>query len=435
MSESGPSVRPASPETRWPAYEPSSDRGRAPLAALTASHVDCLDGLRGLAAAWVVVGHAMKLTGWGFQPFLTANLAVDLFIALSGFLMAFHYERRRAAEPWEAPSTWWTFWTRRFFRIAPLYYLALAAALLLGPWIGEMRDALAAVVPHSGTEAGRYADRSVVNALAHVSFLFGLVPQYAYRTPLPDWSIGLEMQFYAAFPFLMLFWRSGRTRAMVLGALGITAACLASTRIAWVTSFSMASFLPLKLPMFLAGMLAAECLGARGGRLAALAALAATAVVCALAPTFRGNGPLFLIGRVTFVALLVVLPAASMYRADNPLRAPAVALNRFLATRPLRWLGDVSYGAYLLHLLVLIPVAAMLTLRYGDALPAPARFAAALAVTAAIVYPLSWALYRLVELSGIDLGKRVLRALGAGGQPKSITAKIATSSPTSSTIE
>jgi peptidoglycan/LPS O-acetylase OafA/YrhL len=346
--------------------------------------------------------------------------------------MVFHYERRRAAEPWEAPSTWRTFWTRRFFRIAPLYYLALAAALLLGPWIGEMREALAAVVPHSGTEAGRYTDRSVVNALAHVTFLFGLAPQYAYRTPLPDWSIGLEMQFYAAFPFLMHFWRSGRTRAMVLGALGLTAVCLASTRVAWVTLFTMASFLPLKLPMFLAGMLAAECLGARGG---ALAARAATAVVCSLAPTFHGNGPLFLVGRVKFVALLVVLPAASIYRAGNPLRAPAAALNRFLATRPLRWLGDVSYGAYLLHLLVLIPVVAALALAFGVALPAPARFALALAVTAAIVCPVSWLGYRAVELPGIDLRKRFLRGLGQGGQPKRIAAKTAASSPTSSTIE
>jgi peptidoglycan/LPS O-acetylase OafA/YrhL len=425
-------VRPAALQPTWPPYEPTTPGSPGRVAASAASHVDCLDGLRGLAAAWVVVGHAMKLSGWGFQPFLTANLAVDLFIALSGFLMVFHYERRRAAEPWEAPSTWRTFWTRRFFRIAPLYYLALVAALLLGPWIGEMREALAEVVPRSGTEAGRYTDRSVLNALAHVSFLFGLAPQYAYRTPLPDWSIGLEMQFYAAFPFLMLVWRSGRTRSMVLGALALTAACLASTRIAWVTSFTMASFLPLKLPVFLAGMLAAECLGARGG---AFAARATTAVACALAPTFHGNGPLFLVGRVTFVALLLVLPAASTYRAGNPLRAPADALNRFLATRPLRWLGDVSYGAYLLHLLVLVPVVAMLALSFGAALPAPARFAVALVVTAAIVYPISWACYRAVELPGIDLGKRVLRALGAGGQPKRIAAKIATSSPTSSTTE
>jgi hypothetical protein len=63
MRERDSSVRSAPPRAPWPPYEPTTAGGPGPVVARAAPHVDCLDGLRGLAAAWVVVGHAMKLTG------------------------------------------------------------------------------------------------------------------------------------------------------------------------------------------------------------------------------------------------------------------------------------------------------------------------------------------------------------------------------------
>src|SRR3546814_5326526 len=59
----------------------------------------------------------------------------DLFILLSGFLMMFQYRLRAGREDWNAPGTWTAFWTRRFFRLAPLFYVTLAAALIAGPSI------------------------------------------------------------------------------------------------------------------------------------------------------------------------------------------------------------------------------------------------------------------------------------------------------------
>ena len=85
-----------------------------------------LDGLRGFASLWVLVGHAMFLTGYKVMILAEPDLAVELFIIISGFLMTFHYQARQAREPWTAPDTWRIFWVRRFFRIAPLYYVCLA---------------------------------------------------------------------------------------------------------------------------------------------------------------------------------------------------------------------------------------------------------------------------------------------------------------------
>src|SRR3569832_20408 len=111
-----------------------------------AEHLPWLDGLRGFAALWVLASHVQILSGMHAVPVLSwGGLAVDLFMLLSGFLMAHHYVLRREREPWEDRSTFLIFWLRRFFRIAPLYYVLLVIALGLGPWLGEAREMIAQV--------------------------------------------------------------------------------------------------------------------------------------------------------------------------------------------------------------------------------------------------------------------------------------------------
>lgn len=95
--------------------------------------VACLDGLRGIAALWVLVGHGMLLTGFYVPIFVAADLGVDLFILLSGFLMVFQYQLRQEWENWDLPRTWAAFWTRRFFRLSPLYFPLLVVSLAIGP--------------------------------------------------------------------------------------------------------------------------------------------------------------------------------------------------------------------------------------------------------------------------------------------------------------
>ncbi len=168
------------------------------------ARVECLDGLRGLAALWVLMGHCVILAGWSLAIIDKPDLGVDLFMMLSGFFMVFHYQERAKQEPWSEPRTWLKFWTRRYFRISPLYYLALVFALGLGPMILVWRnliDDFSHLVPYP---ASIYIDHSFANIALHLTFLFGLLPAYSVHTPLPDWNLGLEMQFYAVFPALML---------------------------------------------------------------------------------------------------------------------------------------------------------------------------------------------------------------------------------------
>ena len=86
-----------------------------------------------LPPSGVLVGHCMILTGFSLPIIGQPDFGVDLFILLSGSLMVFQYQLRSEFEDWTTPRTWAAFWIRRFFRIAPLFYLMLAAALILGP--------------------------------------------------------------------------------------------------------------------------------------------------------------------------------------------------------------------------------------------------------------------------------------------------------------
>jgi len=368
------------------------------------ARIDCLDGLRGLAAMWVLFGHASLLSGFKIPLIHSPDLAVDLFMMLSGFLMAYHYIERRAREPWQAPRTWMIFWTRRFFRIAPLYYLLLMAALLAGPALGTARNIIAELVPGTGTVDARYFDQSWQNLLMHVSFAFGFSPAYHFRTALPDWSIGLEMAFYAAFPFLMLLVaRFGFMATAIVAAL----AChfLSLLFPVYFQSFQEPAMLALKLPIFLAGMLVAASLSAAGGRRLLLLALAV--VICLTpvlgAPAF-GLAPVI---RLLCLAALALFADCHRLPQRAGLHRLAPALSKLLGGRIATFLGDSSYGVYLLHLLVMLPVMQGVIIWLHPGSPAM-LFVETVVITVPIVYAAAWLLHLTVERPGIQLGRRLL---------------------------
>lgn len=363
-----------------------------------------LDGLRGIASLWVLVGHAMFLTGYKVMILAEPDMAVELFIIISGFLMTYHYQMRAAREPWMAPETWRTFWIRRFFRIAPLYYACLAAALVFGPDLWQSRLDAASVIPGAVSEQARYADRyldqSLTNILMHVSFVFGMTWTHNFRTALPDWSIGLEMQYYLVFPLMMiLVLKLGRIAGMALLVGAMAAAGTWLDRNGFV--IGAYSMLPLKFHLFAAGMLMAMTLGA-DAKWRWLIIIGAIAVI--FVPLGGGRSALHRGIKIGIVLGFLAL----LYRDRLPalLRWPVGWLDRLFSNPFSRWIGDVSYGVYLIHLLVMLPVCGWLAMNYPQMAPLP-RFAAALTLTALITYAAAWLAYRFIEEPGIAIGRRI----------------------------
>jgi len=362
-----------------------------------------LEGLRGIASLWVLVGHISLLVHCHITLISSPGIGVDLFIMLSGYLMAKNYVERQQKEPWQRAETIKKFWIRRFFRIAPLYYLLLIIALIYGPWFGEMRETIAHFYSSTATDTSRYTDQSLTNVLTHFSFLFGLLPEYSFNTVLPDWSIGLEMQFYLLFPFIMLVTLRFGYAASVIG---IMALCCAGRYLLadYYEAFEMPSMILIKLNMFLSGMLLAEAIRRKSLLYVAYALLGPAASVVIGLEALRLQ--------VIMEALMIVGMSTILWKyQDDSLMARLIRLPRKLLNNRLStWLGDVSFSVYLLHLLIIIPLIALLLSHTDIEFKSDlVRFLIVSVIAIPITYALAFLLYKYIEKPGIQIGKRVLQ--------------------------
>jgi peptidoglycan/LPS O-acetylase OafA/YrhL len=369
-----------------------------------------LDGLRGYMAWWVVIGHALHLSGLQdvAPAFLTGgDHAVNVFVCLSGFVIShLLLERQEAYGP---------YLTRRAFRIFPIYWFALACALVLsqmydfvyaGDWVfqHEMRAARAAV-----TDAGfaKYL-------LLHVGLLHGLVPDtwlpYSSTAFLaPAWSLTLEWQFYLVAPLIVAGLATrGRTRLLTL--LLLSAVWIMFKKVIPL-QWQYPAVLPLSLHFFMLGILSRVFLPvlARAGNWVLPVGLISAAT---LAPYSV---------RVEFAIWIVFLAASCaqlrVAQKGGETEAPYIRVLRLVTSnRAARWLGEFSYSTYLIHISLFSLVGWIAAQLFGAWTQSVSIASTLLAV--ALLVPLSAALYRLVEQPCIRLGAELARprstALKAG---------------------
>ncbi|HET7843286.1 MAG TPA: acyltransferase, partial [Xanthomonadales bacterium] len=314
-----------------------------------------LDGLRGIAALWVLSAHCMIWGGWYGVPLPNAKIAVDLFMLLSGFLMALHAHEREAREPFTHWRGWTAFYVRRVLRLAPAYWLTLALVVLLADSFLGGYAVLANRQPLLANDPiyhPRWIEFTPANVLVHASFLFGLWPRWSFATMLPDWSLSLEMQFYLALPLLYLaITRIGTLRVAVpLAALSLWVA-FALKEMPGVRGtiglYPEPSMLLLKLPMFLAGMVLYE-LAARPRPAWHRVACTVFVVACCAV-----QWPLYPYYEVAGTAVLAAFALLMAWLARGAQGGAARIARRALDNGPMRFLAEVSYPVYLLHGLVL----------------------------------------------------------------------------------
>lgn len=159
-----------------------------------------LDGLRGIAAIAVVLGHIELLKETfnfnnvydGGGPFFLylGSLAVTFFFVLSGFLITFLLLKEKEKK---GSISIRNFYLRRVLRIWPVYYVLFILGFLIFPHLSFTRIILPKTIEWS----------SYWN-----SFFFNLVllPNFAkVSNPIAfqSWSIGVEEQFYIFWPILV----------------------------------------------------------------------------------------------------------------------------------------------------------------------------------------------------------------------------------------
>jgi peptidoglycan/LPS O-acetylase OafA/YrhL len=357
---------------------------------------------RALAAFWVLAAHCMIWGGWYGLPLPSAKIAVDLFMMISGYLMVANAVARKNREPLTSPRNWLRFWTRRYFRIAPAYYVSLAVAVITAAYFLGGYEHLQSLNPTKWPPGGVYnpahINYTAQNIFMHISFLFGLQPTYSFSTFLPDWSLSLEMQFYFAFPLLFfLMERFGyAVVAVILGVL----AFLLRIKLSHYLIYPEPSVLVMKLNYFLAGALIFRFLQTKSTSKARIT-LASAAIFLVSIDYQYGRELLML--PIIFAAMLGF---GWMELHGRTPRAIQWIVNNSVT----HFTSDVSYGVYLFHGFFisacgLIIAARPELLKFSP----PARVGLVFLFVMTSTYLVAYAAHRMVELPGIELGKRVIK--------------------------
>jgi peptidoglycan/LPS O-acetylase OafA/YrhL len=333
-----------------------------------------LDGVRGLAALFVVVNHIFLRTFPGYPAdnapfwagwFIYGRFAVVVFIVLSGFSLALSPARRG----WRLGSMS-RFAYRRARRILPAYWAALAFSVAV---------ALLIVPPPGQGAPGLKSD--LVN---------GLLVQNIVGAPSPNrslWSMAVEAQLYLVFPLLLLTVRRFGAAVMVATVTLVVAAVgIVGPHVSRLDTFVIQSA-PDLAALFAIGILTAGIVGAGNARRSwpwGWIAIAAAAPVLA---TIWWRGSVWTLDHLFWVDLALG-PAIACLLAALATGRPARLL-RLLDSRPLRSLGLSSYSLYLIHgPIVVVVYEEFVAGRFGHGV-------LAFAVTVALVVPLTIALARL----------------------------------------
>lgn len=174
-----------------------------------------LDGIRAIAAAMVLIPHTEHiLANLGLPHHLTdhpwlsglARLGVVLFFVLSGFIITY---RLCMEEKSQGMITIRRFYIRRILRIWPLYFLIVILAL------GPLAEISIFQIP--GYNAETLRTHIGLKLMLYAGMLPSLVPLLAGLIPTAAhlWSIGTEEQFYLVWPWFMRWFHRWRFTMML----------------------------------------------------------------------------------------------------------------------------------------------------------------------------------------------------------------------------
>jgi exopolysaccharide production protein ExoZ len=290
------------------------------------SRLDSLDTLRGVAILLVILFHCSQF----FQPYSGLMKVaqygahgVQLFFVISAYTMCYMWQARDGES---APIL--KFFLRRFFRIAPLFWLVAIGWFVFAALHG-----------------GR--DIPFWKLLVTLLFLHGFSPQTNGAVVPGGWSIAVEMVFYVLFPFVYKFCSGSTIRTVYVFLLSYILLVLVSQEflIRWmpldIGNRSQAEFLYqsvwTQLPVFLLGILAFQA-GQQGLSWRVAVLLLGIFLIFSFALKYIAAvnaRPFFWV-----VCFLLTIYLSQAVRCN-------------WSWRPVSWLGGMSYSLYLSHFAVL----------------------------------------------------------------------------------
>lgn len=348
--------------------------------------LDSVEALRGVAACYVALFHLPYITFPAVQPpawaapFANAGMsAVSLFFVISAFTLCISASSR-ASEPRATLN----YLIRRFFRIAPLFYVWIALACI--------RDYALFSKTHSGVEI-----------FLNATFAFNFSESTVEGIPWAAWTIGVEMVFYVTFP---LFYRT-------LDNMGKSVTALATTALIgiwWGRAFHgtghewMFGFLS-RLPIFILGIVVYHVYR--------MVRDSASAQRHGLGYALSG------VGVFGYMATAYLAPSEAVLPHDyqQALCWAAIALGLSLSpvalvvNRVTGFMGRISYSVYLSHATLLHLLSGAFAWIYAESLSPSIGYLVSYACAVLVITCVSYATYRFVEEPGNRLGSKIIRRI------------------------
>lgn len=311
-----------------------------------------IEKLRGISVLLVLFYH-LDIPGFQFGYF-----GVDLFLVVSGYLMAMLYgEIRSKAEVVD-------FFVRRSARLLPAYFTVLILTALIGVLV---------LLPH---EIELLMTQGVWSAALLPNFGFWQNAVYfnsiMLRPLLNFWSLGVELQFYLVFPLLLLVKRVAEKWLIIFALLSFLIA-VATSIVDPKTAFFM---LPSRLWEFMVGYYTYRLLSQRGiinrffGLIALLALLALLFTLSVLQPE-----------TVFIASVAVVLLSGAIIGLGFATGSDQNVLSKTLIT-----LGKYSYSIYLVHFPIIVFVNYVPFDGNNLYIESPAKLALILGLTALLAF-------------------------------------------------
>jgi peptidoglycan/LPS O-acetylase OafA/YrhL len=369
------------------------------------NRLDWLDALRGWAVLGVVTvhaGQAVQCTGITHKITAAGQYGVQLFFIVSALTISLTYEShlREFGKSFRSQFAWFI---KRYFRIAPLYYLAAIYYPLEQYAIHAAGYHYYAITISPG------------NLAANFLFVHTWIPAANGSVVPGGWSIGVEMFFYLLVP---LIWSVAPVkRRIILLAVGAIASLLVTILAVKLTTGSYfvpeSSFFyfwfPSQAPViaiglifyFLYGPILRQPRSTNSARLCLVGFM-----VCLLLALYCGTlgkaapvlSPTIL--AISFVLLILGLHGWVMNCAVNKF---AIAL------------GKISYSVYIFHFSILDCIRPAMRLTHTDRFGALALLPV-LAATLLLTCGLACFSKRIIEDPSIAFGHRLSRSVATGSR-------------------
>ena len=359
---------------------------------------DFVDALRGVAVLAVLLVHTGMLTsaqtGWAGELIGQGAKGVQLFYVMSAFTLFLSLDRRNRGEAY--PTT--NFFIRRFFRIAPLFYVAVPFYL----WKDGMGPRYWA--PHGIT---------AWHVVSVFTFTNGWHPETINGIVSGGWSVAIEMMFYLVVPLCFAYVTTLRRAVALVAAsfvigMGVSLATFIYLSPHYppdqrylVASFASLFWLPAEVSVFCLGFVlffVFKKIDPKNPRNVA-----------------RGMRCIWTSAAVMLALAFIRLPARHFaYGVAFVLLAYGLMLssNRIIVNKFTCLVGKVSYSMYLVQFaaMAILEKTVSAGVREGKGLLVFLAFYGLFVIVTLLI---SMATYRFIEQPGRLLGKKLIEKLEA----------------------